>query len=445
MNLLFAIVILISLIWGQVCTPAAPERLWETMGAATLLAAFAPAFAAFQVWTFKRTHSPQSARRRSKRFRAMTIVHGIVWAILSVSIVTLVRWIDVAFLIPQSLPLIDELVLVAPALLSLITSWAIFIYCLPGNTIAKKSRTSLFMVWLRMQVLMLVAPVLLAFFVSDCVLLMTTSQTQSGTVSQVIFWVMVSAVVIGAIVLYPRLMLAVWATRKVDDPLLAARCEALFERAGLRPRSVRVWQTNETIINAAAIGIVPGTEVIVVSDLLLKKFDDQEVDAILLHEMGHVRHRHCIKRLAMVIVPLFFLAMDQAMGLGLHSWIAKSDSLANVFGSMTQFLPAIAFLVYLWLVIKTVFRNMEYEADTFATETLFQMGASHAVHLALEKMAVIYPRMSKHRSGLHPSIRQRLAHILNVESRLVGELPADTLIAPVPAPRIISLDPITAK
>jgi len=444
MNLLFAIVILFSLIWGQICIPAEPKSLSAVIGKAALLGTIAPAFAAFQVWLFRWRHATKPAKFRSKLFRAMAITHCIVWTVLSIAIIAWVRWVDVALLIPQSIPLVDELILVAPALISLIGSWAIFIFGLPGNTItSSKSRTSLFGVWLRLQVLMVVAPVLFAFFVSDCVIL--AASVSFSPAAQTAFWIVAGLLILGAVLLYPGLMLLIWSTRKIEDPAQVSRFKKLFQNAGLRPRSVRVWQTNETIVNAAAIGIVPGTEVIVVSDLLLKTFDQQEVDAILLHEMGHVRHLHCVKRIAMVIVPLACLAADQTLGLGLHSSISQSEFLVSLFGSLTQYLPAVVFLIYLWLITKTVFRSMEYEADRFATKTLFQMGESHAVPLALEKMAVIYPRLADKRSGLHPSVRQRLAHVLEVESQLAGEAKQDTLIDPTDAPKGISLDPIAAK
>jgi len=444
MNLVFAIVILFSLLWGQVCTPVVPSSLSRLVSEATLVCAIAPAFAAFQVWMFKLRHASRPAKSRSKLFRTMTFTHSAVWAFVSFAVIAWVRWIDVALLLPKSVPLLDELVLVTPALLGLITSWAIFIFGLPGSTITpNKSRSSLFGVWLRLQVLMVVAPVLFAFLVSDCVLLAASVSYSQNT--QLAFWIVAVLMIFGAVLLYPRLMLLIWNTKKIEDPAEQERFEKLFQHAGLRPRTVRVWKTNETIVNAAAIGIVPGTEVIVISDLLLKTFDEAEVDAILLHEMGHVRHLHCVRRIAMVIVPLICLAADQTLGLGLHGSISQSDFLTKVFGSMTQYLPAIAFLAYLWLMTKTVFRSMEYEADRFATETLFELGQSHAVQLALEKMAVIYPKLADRRSGLHPSVRQRMAHVLEVESQLAGEAKPETLTNPVPAPKGISLDPIAAK
>lgn len=444
MSLLIAIVLLLSLCWGEFCAVAVAEP-WQTIAIkVALLSLVAPIFAAIQIVIGKRHHTKTNSNQWFWRFRIMAIAHAIVWAATSVGIAVWLQWSAVIQLIPfsSSIPLIDDLFIVAPALLSLIGSWAIFIFGAPKGSLSKsKSRTSVFTLWLRMQVVIVAAPILFAFFVTDCMRLANTVELSPQL--QVLFWCLCGAMVFASVLFYPHIMLFVWSTRRIEDKPFEARCEKLFQLAGIRKRKVRVWKTGNSIVNAAAVGIVPGTEVIVVSDMLLDKFDEKEVDAILLHEIGHIRHRHCIKRIAMVLVPLTLLAIDQASGLGLHRFIADSNLLTSTFGSLTQFLPAIAFMVYLLVISRTLFRSMEFEADRFATESMCHSDESCAVQSALEKMAIIYPRQVDRRSGLHPSIRQRLAFVMDLRAKILGE--TETIGTAVPAPKSISLDPIAAK
>jgi len=425
MSLLIAIILLLSLCWGEFYAATEIESWQPVAIKVTFLAMLAPIFAAIQIFISRRRHSNATASQWFPRFRMITGAHTIVWAVTSIAIVIASQWPGAVKLIsiPKSIPLGDDLLLVTPALFSLITSWAIFIYGAPEGSLGKtKSRTSIFVLWVRMQVIMVTAPILFAFFVTDCVSLAATVELSPSM--QIAFWIVCGLALIASMLFYPQIMLLVWSTKRIEDKPFEDRCDRLFQLAGIRPRKVRVWKTGNSIVNAAAVGIVPGTEVIIVSDMLLDKFSEQEVDAILLHEIGHIRHRHCIKRIAMVLIPLTLLAIDQATGAGLHKLIADNALLNSTFGSLTQFLPAVAFLVYLLVASKTVFRSMEFEADRFAVETLSGTNDGAAVELALEKMAAIYPRQIDRRSGLHPSIRQRLAFAMDCQAQLSEHPPS---------------------
>lgn len=444
MSLLIAIILLLSLCWGEFFAATEIES-WQSVAIkVTFLTMLAPIFAAAQIFIGRKRHSNENASQWFPRFRMMAGAHTIAWAAVSGAIVIWFQWpVTVKLIsIPKSIPLGDDLLLVAPALISLIASWAIFIYGAPEGCLVKgKPRTSVFVLWVRMQVIMVTAPILFAFFVTDCLGLAATVELSPSM--QIAFWIACGLTLVASMLFYPQMMLLVWSTKSIKDKPFETRCQKMFQLAGIRPRNIRVWKTGNSIVNAAAVGIVPGTEVIIVSDMLLDKFSEQEVDAILLHEIGHIRHHHSIKRIALVLIPLILLAIDQATGVGLHQWIADNALLSSTFGSLTQFLPAVAFLAYLLVVSKTVFRNMEFEADRFAVETLSGTSDARAVESALEKMAVIYPRQIDRRSGLHPSIRQRLAFAIDLHAKILGE--NKPFESPAPAPTSISLDPIAAK
>ncbi|QEG24213.1 M48 family metalloprotease [Mariniblastus fucicola] len=455
MSLLIAIVILLSILWGEVHTSSESSNTLATAFMTALLTGVAPGFAAIQMCIGRSRHRNERSSDWFPRFRTMVVAHSIVWTVASISIAVWIQWLDVvhATAWSETIPLADELLLIAPALIGLIGSWAIFIFAAPDGTLKKsKTRTSIFRLWLRMQVVMVTAPILFAFLVTDCFALVVRSEL--SPTGQTLLWGVAGIIITASTLFYPQLMLLVWSTKRMEDPELKSRMDNLFLRSGLRPRKVHIWQTNDSIVNAAAVGIVPGTEVVLVSDLLLKKFSPQEVDAIVLHEIGHIRHRHCIRRIAMVLIPLFLLAIDHASGIGLHAGIASSDLLARSVGALTPFLPAVGFMVYSLVISRTIFRSMEFEADQFAIESLHKIKkhssseqyvtAADAVLTALEKMAVIYPRLVDRRSGLHPSIRQRLAFAIEAQSRFAEQIQSDNS-RPVPPPKSISLDPITAK
>ena len=445
MSLLVTAVLLLSLLWSEIRTPVEADNALGLFLQVVLISMLVPAFAAFQMWFGRKRHRKELPGHWGTRFRAMVVAHTIVWAVVSLVIIFAMRWPDIVGLVPHanSLPLVDDILLLAPALISLISSWAIFVYSAPNGSLSKsKSPSAVLSLWVRMRIVMVLAPVLFAFLVTDCLQLTTDIQfSQTGVI---LLWCSVGGLIGAAMLFYPRLMLLVWNTKPLDDADLKKRVDQHIEAANLRPRKVHVWKTGGSVANAAAIGIVPGTEVIVLSDMLLDKFNDSEIDAIVLHEIGHIKLRHCIKRIAMVLVPLFLLAADQSLTWGMHAAISESIFLHDAIGSFRNFLPAVGFLVYLLIASSWLFRKMELEADQFAIETLTHNGSASAIESALEKLAIIYPRQINRRSGLHPSIRERMAFATELRARNLDTESVD-IATPISSASGISLDPIAAK
>jgi STE24 endopeptidase len=77
---------------------------------------------------------------------------------------------------------------------------------------------------------------------------------------------------------------------------LKARLVRLSERAGTRVRGVYEWRLSEKSrkANAALTGL-GATRRIILADTLLNHYDDDEIEAVLAHELGHHVHRHIVK------------------------------------------------------------------------------------------------------------------------------------------------------
>jgi STE24 endopeptidase len=77
---------------------------------------------------------------------------------------------------------------------------------------------------------------------------------------------------------------------------LKARLLKLTERAGTRVRGVYEWNLSEKSrkANAALMGL-GATRRIVVADTLLSAYSDDEIEAILAHELGHHVYNHVLK------------------------------------------------------------------------------------------------------------------------------------------------------
>src|SRR5713101_3853271 len=77
---------------------------------------------------------------------------------------------------------------------------------------------------------------------------------------------------------------------------LKARLVRLGERAGTRVRGVYEWKLSEKTkkANAALTGL-GNTRRIILADTLLQNYSNDEIEAVLAHELGHHVHRHIFK------------------------------------------------------------------------------------------------------------------------------------------------------
>jgi STE24 endopeptidase len=88
---------------------------------------------------------------------------------------------------------------------------------------------------------------------------------------------------------------------------LKARLMRLGERSGTRVRGVYEWKLSEKSkkANAALTGL-GNTRRIILADTLLQNYSDDEIEAVLAHELGHHVHGHMVKMI--VVQALVTLA-----------------------------------------------------------------------------------------------------------------------------------------
>jgi len=82
----------------------------------------------------------------------------------------------------------------------------------------------------------------------------------------------------------------------LENDELKRRLIVLSERAGTHVRGVYRWHLSEksTRANAALTGL-GATRRIILADTLLDNYSDDEIEAVLAHELGHHVHRHILK------------------------------------------------------------------------------------------------------------------------------------------------------
>ena len=105
-----------------------------------------------------------------------------------------------------------------------------------------------------------------------------------------------------AAVFGPVLIRRLWGCRSLSPGYARGKIEGVCRMAGLKYNDILQWELfGGTMITAGVMGIVGRFRYILVTPALLKSLDDDEIEGVMLHEIGHVQRHH------MIFYLLFFL------------------------------------------------------------------------------------------------------------------------------------------
>lgn len=200
--------------------------------------------------------------------------------------------------------------------------------------------------------------------------------------------------------LMPLFLRFFWGCRRLPEGPLRQRIHELEAKAGTRFSGIFLWSLGgESLINAAAVGLLPPFRYLFLSRGLLKHLDAEEVDGVVCHELGHIHHRHLLfyLLLAAAMMPLIEVLLGQP-GHPLLHW--------------TLVVAGIAF--YIRFVFAWFSRRFERQADLFALETL---GSARPICKGLERIGRMLGHVRSVYSWHHDSIAQRVAFLQAAERR----------------------------
>ena len=159
--------------------------------------------------------------------------------------------------------------------------------------------------------------------------------------------------------------------KPLEDTSLKARIEALLHKCGFTAQGLFVMDGSKRSTHGNAYFTGFGkTKRIVFFDTLIERLTPNEIDAVLAHELGHFKHRHVIKRIALTFaVSLGFLWLLAQM-MNAHWFYAglgvSTHSTAMALMLFFMVLPVFTFL--LQPIGSAYSRKHEFEADAYAAQ-----------------------------------------------------------------------------
>lgn len=220
----------------------------------------------------------------------------------------------------------------------------------------------------------------------------------------------------------PPVVVQLWSCRPLESGSRRSLIEKFCQKENFQVREIVLWPGQGGVfITAGVMGLLRHFRYLLVTQGLLGILDDEELRAVLAHEMGHVKERHLFFYLIFLLgylvlaYPLsgvsFLLVLTSDLPLTL---MIRTDSEFMTLVSMLSTLPLVLLLViYFRFLFGFFIRNFERQADIYG---LSVMGRPYPLISALEKVALHSGNIRDVPSWHHFSIKQRVNFLAEAAS-----------------------------
>jgi len=200
----------------------------------------------------------------------------------------------------------------------------------------------------------------------------------------------------------------------LQDEDLKARLLKLTEKTGTSVRGVYKWHLSEKSkkANAALTGL-GATRRIILADTLLENYSNDEIEAVLAHELGHHVHKHILKSICVqAAIALFgFWAANFVLHVAIERW-RMYETLSDFANLPLLVLVATVLSFFLMPALNAYSRFNERQADRYAFQSILSVDPfiSSMNKLAAQNLAERTPsKWVEWFFHSHPAISRRVA------------------------------------
>lgn len=422
-NFLYFIVVLLVFSTKQPSlTPrlSAPLTLLSSVGMLAL-------FALVNYWVFRRLDVTMSRLTNSRR--VAVLYHRVVGrqSLLALVFFCLhIYLVDVKFYL-TTIDLVDNsftlqgLVALALFLLYLAVVWIFSFGCYCRLTSESCARSSLVLANFKFNLAIILPWVLISgsFDVLRFLPFASLQRHLNTPSGQIIFF---AVLLLLFMVFAPPLVLRLWGCRPMPPGNRKSLIERFCREQGFQIREVVLWPTfGRDTFTAGVMGIHRRFRFLLITEPLLSILSDDELRAVLAHELGHVKERHMFFYmifllgyliLAYTFFDFFYLLL---LASDFPALPARPDASQLTTLSLLSTLPLLILLVvYFRFLFGFFIRNFERQADLHVFTTT---GRPLALVSALEKIGLYSGNIRDVPSWHHFSIKQRVDFLLVAASR----------------------------
>ena len=186
----------------------------------------------------------------------------------------------------------------------------------------------------------------------------------------VYFLVFLSAVVI----IGPVMIQKFWRCKPVEPGYMRNRIEKLCRKAGLEYANILYWPIfGGRMITAGIMGLIKKSRYILITEALLRHLEPEEMDAVIAHEIGHIKRKHLHFYLVFFIGYIFlsYTTFDLLIYFIIYTdpvYRLISSSGINydtIISATFSLIIIIIFFIYFRYIFGYFMRNFERQADTY--------------------------------------------------------------------------------
>ncbi|MHC4414758.1 MAG: M48 family metallopeptidase [Planctomycetota bacterium] len=384
------------------------------------------------------------------------LVRGARWLLLGLHAVAVLAfgWLGVVREAVGDRIIIDELLTIAPPLAGVLGTWwvyypidrrvreAVLVRRLDlGRAIfPPPARGRYVLAQARLHLLFLLVPILMILTAAE-VIEMAVAPWQAQEWASWAGDAATLGTALGIVVVAPLISRVVLDVEPMPNGPLRDDLLEICRVHGVRVRQVLLWKTEGTMINAAVMGLTGHLRYVLLTDALLESMSRPQLQAVMAHEIGHIRRHHMpwlVASLFATVLAVTVLLIEAPV----PAAEPKASVLADTWDQWVRLSSAGGAFVLALAAFGWISRRFERQADTFAAGHLSRPGdladpssppritaeAVGTVCSALETIVRIDAAGTKRPSWRHGSIAWRQAYLETIIGRPVATLPIDRQI-----------------
>jgi Zn-dependent protease with chaperone function len=243
--------------------------------------------------------------------------------------------------------------------------------------------------------------------------------TTAGEVTYFIFFL------VGVAIIGPLLIQKFWRCKTLEDGYQRHRIASLCRRAGMAYADILYWPIfGGKMITAGVMGLIRKFRYILVTPSLLHLLEPDEIDAVIAHEIGHIKKKHLVFYLIFFVgyMLLSYITFDVIVLAIIYArpvyWFIDQSgfSQTTVVSAISSVVIICLFLIYFRFIFGFFMRNFERQADTYVYALFDSAGPLIST---LNKIAASSGLSADRPNWHHFSIRQRIDYLLKCESNSI--------------------------
>lgn len=225
------------------------------------------------------------------------------------------------------------------------------------------------------------------------------------------------------VLLLPVMVQRLWNCTPMPAGPVRDRIESLCRQQGIGYANIMLWPLFEgRALSAGVMGLIDRFRYVLITPALLEALTPLELDAVMAHEIGHVKHRHLLLYvvffLGFAVVANFLADPIWHLVLGSGLFYRLMDILNKEPQSALSFLETAPLFVLMILYFRYIFgffmRNFERQADLHAFKT---METGRHLIQSLEKIGWLSGNIRELPSWHHFGIGERVEFLQRCETQ----------------------------